>query len=81
VLVVGDGIDEAEDVLAALGIEAVEENGVGGAFFAGQLEFGIAYDDFAFVVNAKSVPTCKTIFISSLAAMAPPGRWMLFGCS
>ncbi len=35
VFVVGDGLDEAEDVLAAVGVEAIEENGVGSAVFAG----------------------------------------------
>jgi hypothetical protein len=53
VLVVGDGVDEAEDVLAAVGVKAIEENGVGSAVFAGQLKFRITYDDFAFVVDAK----------------------------
>jgi hypothetical protein len=53
VLVVGDGIDEPEDVFAAIGIEAIEKDGVGGAVFAGQLKLGVAYDDFAFVIYAK----------------------------
>jgi hypothetical protein len=35
VLVVGDGLDEAEDVFAAVGVEALEKNGVGSAVFAG----------------------------------------------
>jgi hypothetical protein len=35
VLVVGDRLDETEDVLAAVGVEALEENGVGRAVFTG----------------------------------------------
>jgi hypothetical protein len=53
VLAVGDGIDETEDVFTATGIEAIEKDGVGCAFLASQLKFGIADNDFAFVVYAK----------------------------
>jgi hypothetical protein len=37
VLVVGYGSGQAEDVLAAVGVETIEEDGVGGAVFASQL--------------------------------------------
>jgi hypothetical protein len=35
VLVVGDGIDETENVFAAIGVETIEKDGVGCAVFAG----------------------------------------------
>jgi hypothetical protein len=34
VLVVGDGIDETEDVFAAIGVKPIEKYGIGGAVFA-----------------------------------------------
>jgi len=73
VLVVGNRIDETEDVFAAIGIEAIKKDGRSAARSSrANSSSGFADDDFAIIVYAKfPVPTCKTIFISSLAAMAP----------
>jgi hypothetical protein len=35
VLVVGDGLGEAEDVFTAVSVEAIEENAIGSAVLAG----------------------------------------------
>src|SRR5437879_7477836 len=53
VLVVGYGSDQAEHVFAAIRLKAVEENGIRGGVLARELEFGIAYDDFTLIVDAK----------------------------
>ena len=70
VLMVRDRGDQTEDVLAAVGIKAIEKGGVGGAVVAGQLELGVLTTISPLLVTRSSDPTCRTIFISSLAAMA-----------
>src|SRR6266404_4084344 len=81
VFVVGDGLDEAEDVLAAVGVEAIEENGVGSAVFAG--EFGIADDNFAFVGDAKLHPHLQNNFhfLACGHGASSSGVLLDFGCS
>jgi hypothetical protein len=49
VLVIGYRSGQAEDVLAAIGVEAVKENGIRRTVFAGQLQFRIADYHLAFV--------------------------------
>jgi hypothetical protein len=51
--VIGHGIDEPEDMFTAIGIETVQQNGIGGAVLLRQLQFGIAHDDFAIVGDAQ----------------------------
>jgi hypothetical protein len=53
VFVIGHGIDEPEDVLAVLRIEAIKQNGIGSAVLLRQLQLGITYDHFAIVGDAQ----------------------------
>lgn len=54
VLMVGDRIEKAENMLADPGIEAIEEDGIRGAAVTGELKFGIVDDDVAIVADPES---------------------------
>jgi hypothetical protein len=62
VLMIGDGIDEADDVFAGLGIEAIYEDGVGGVVIADEFEFGIVEDQVAVIFDADGAADLKDDF-------------------
>src|ERR1700727_2822167 len=53
VLMIGDGFEEADDVLACRGIEAVHQYGISGVVFTDEFEFGIVQNDVAVIFDAN----------------------------
>jgi hypothetical protein len=53
VLVVGDRLNQPEDVFLCFLVEAVEQDGVGGSVIARQFQFGIVHGHVAIVSNAE----------------------------